>query len=186
MEDAMDAAYDLLEEINAVSLKWEEKKLSTSVSIGLVPINKKSEKIGTLMQEAESSCRVAKDLGGNRVQVYQPDHTRLSQRKESIKWANKVDEVIENSGFSLRCQRIAPIHDIEVESAHYEVLLNAFDLDNTALPLDDFIKAAEHYNKMPTVDRWVVTSMFDWIANNSVLLGDIEKFSKIASEKFTN
>lgn len=177
LEDAMDAAYELLEHINGVNLSWQDKKLPTSVSIGLVPINKKSEKIGSLMQEAESSCRVAKDLGGNRVQVYQPDHTRLSQRKESIKWASKVDEVIENNDFGLRCQRIAPIHDIEVESAHYEVLLNAYDHDGTALPLDDFIKAAEHYNKMPAVDRWVVTSMFEWIEKNSVLLGDIEKFS---------
>ncbi len=177
LEDAMDVAYEILEHINAISLSWEDKKLPVSVSIGLVPINRKSEKIGTLMQEAESSCRVAKDLGGNRVQVYQPDHTRLSQRKESIKWASKVDEVIDNSGFSLRCQRIAPIHDIEVESAHYEVLLNAFDKDGTALPLDEFIKAAEHYNRMPAVDRWVVTSMFGWIADNSDTLGDIEKFS---------
>lgn len=186
LEDAIDQATEYLDMIHVRGFSWNDKKVTISMSAGLVPISAQSESHTNLLQEAEASCRVAKEIGGNRVQVYQPGHSRLSKRSESIKWAAKVDEVIENNAFSLRCQRIVPVMNEEAYQAHYEILLNVFDKDGAPLPLYEFIQAAETYNRMPAVDRWVVKTAFNWISTNQDYLGDISTLSINLSGKSIN
>jgi EAL domain-containing protein (putative c-di-GMP-specific phosphodiesterase class I) len=186
LEDSIDLANECIANIHEQGFKWADKNIAISMSAGLVPINAQSMGHENIMQEAEASCRVAKEIGGNRVQLYHADHTRLSKRSESIKWAAKVDEVIERGGFSLRAQRIVPVAYEAEDYAHYEILLNVFDTDGSPLPLDDFIHAAEVYNRMQAVDRWVITAAFNWITENEDYLGDISTFSINLSGRSVN
>jgi EAL domain-containing protein (putative c-di-GMP-specific phosphodiesterase class I) len=43
---------------------------------------------------------------------------------------------------------------------HFEVLLRMLDEDGNVVPPGVFIPAAERYNLMPTVDRWVIRTLF--------------------------
>jgi EAL domain-containing protein (putative c-di-GMP-specific phosphodiesterase class I) len=48
-------------------------------------------------------------------------------------------------------------------SAHYEVLLGVRSGSAESLPIAEFIEAAESYNRMRAVDRWVVRTTMEWI-----------------------
>ncbi|MGD9000104.1 MAG: diguanylate cyclase, partial [Granulosicoccaceae bacterium] len=70
LEDSVDLASEYLEIIKERGFVWNGKKLAVSMSAGLVVINAQHDSHTHLLQEAEASCRVAKEIGGNRVQVY--------------------------------------------------------------------------------------------------------------------
>ena len=60
---------------------------------------------------------------------------------------------------------------------HYEILLTVLDENNEPMPPQDFIIAAETYNRMGAIDRWVIKNAFKWIASNILKLDDLGAFS---------
>ncbi|MFN3239293.1 MAG: EAL domain-containing protein, partial [Pseudomonadales bacterium] len=51
------------------------------------------------------------------------------------------------------------------------------DENNEPMPPQDFIVAAETYNRMGAIDRWVIKNAFKWIASNILKLDDLGAFS---------
>ncbi len=166
-----------MERLHDYRFEWDEQRLAVTMSVGLVPITKDTDSTSSLMQCAESSCTVAKDIGGNRVQIYHSSHTRLSQRNEVMKWVARIDRALDEGTLHLRCQRIMPIQQTVPGADYYEILLGMTDEQGKPVSAQDFIKAAEWYNRVPEVDRWVIRNTFRWIADNREMLSDIGAFS---------
>lgn len=72
---------------------------------------------------------------------------------------------------------ISPINADSGDQAHYEILLTVLDENNKPLPPQDFIIAAETYNRMGLIDRWVIKNAFAWIAENMRHLEGLGAFS---------
>lgn len=53
------------------------------------------------------------------------------------------------------CQEIVSIKAVET-IPHYELLLRIKDRQGNIIPATDFLPAAERFNLMPTIDRWVL------------------------------
>lgn len=166
LDDALDFVEELVESIHDYRLQWENKRLSVGFSMGLVPISHRSEASNELLQAAESSCGVAKEMGGNRVQLYNASHAGLSQRRKAMKWAPEIDRILDEDTLYLRCQRIMPIDDSGDVKNHYEILLGVWDLNGGDISTPEFIEAAERYKRMPDVDRWVIKNAFRWIVEH--------------------
>src|SRR6185503_4059679 len=64
-------AEGLREAIAAFRFAWRDNALQVGVSIGIVPVQSSSESVGALMSAADVACYVAKDLGRNRIHVYE-------------------------------------------------------------------------------------------------------------------
>jgi diguanylate cyclase (GGDEF)-like protein len=178
LDDAMEFAEDQLDSIHEYRLQWEENRLSVGLSIGLVPLSDRSESVSSLLQAAESSCGLAKEMGGNRIQVYNASNAGLSRRRNAMKLAPEIDRIIDEESLYLRCQRIKPICDDASVKDHYEILLGVLDSNGEDISTPEFIEVAERFKRMPDVDRWVVKTAFNWIADNSEALSDeIDMFS---------
>jgi diguanylate cyclase (GGDEF)-like protein len=178
LDDALDFVEELTEVINDYRLHWQSKRLSIGCSVGLVPISHRSEAASELLQAAESSCGVAKEMGGNRTQLYNESHTGLSQRRKAMKWAVEIDRILDEDTLYLRCQRIMPINAGHGAKDHYEILLGVWDLNGGDISTPEFIEAAERYKRMPDVDRWVIKNSFRWIVEQHQSLSDrIDMFS---------
>lgn len=178
LDDALDFVEELMEKIQDYRLQWENKRLSIGFSMGLVPVSHRSEAVNELLQSAESSCGVAKEMGGNRIQLYSANHTGLMRRSKAIKWAAEIDRILDEDTLYLRCQRIMPIDESKGAKDHYEILLGVWDLNGGEISTPEFIDAAERYKRMPDVDRWVIKNAFRWIVENHQSLADkIDMFS---------
>ncbi|MEX2326988.1 MAG: hypothetical protein WD558_04605, partial [Pseudomonadales bacterium] len=71
---------------------------------------------------------------------------------------------------------IVPI-DIDSKSdVHYEILLTVLDQNDNPMPPQDFIVAAETYNRMGAIDRWVIKNSFKFIASNILKLESLGPF----------
>lgn len=170
LDEAMEAIETLIDEMHDYRFVWEDKRMSVGLSVGLVSITPQCDPAPKLFESAESSCRVAKEMGGNRLQVYHAGHSRLSRRKETMKLATEIDRALDEKQLSLRCQRIE--HIAGDRAPHFEVLLGLQTHEDSehALTVQRFIQAAESFNRIPEIDRWVIKKTLRWMADNRSIL----------------
>ncbi|WP_265576586.1 EAL domain-containing protein [Nostoc sp. LEGE 12450] len=77
-----------------------------------------------------------------------------------MEWVTRIAHALEENRFCLYYQTIIPVLQTEMKQQHYEVLLRLQD-ENGALVLPmAFIPAAERYNLMHLIDRWVIRTLF--------------------------
>ncbi len=164
LEDGQTIAGKELEMIRGSRFDWEGRHFSVSASIGIVLLDAGISDVTTLMRNADAACYAAKDAGRNRVQVYEVDDSRLALRHGIMEWVAQIDRALDDNRLQLNCQRIAPIGHVENAEPHYEILLQMLDDGGRAMPPSDFIFAAETYNRMAAIDRWVIRHAFNWMS----------------------
>ena len=177
----------LLKSLESYRFNWEEKNLPISISIGITPITQANKNIAHLMQTAETCCDDAKSKGNNETHIFHTDDNATTQRKRLMDWVVHIDQAIDNNLLSLRYQPIAPIKSDNSTIAHHsEILLKIKDKNGNTLSPQDFVLAAEQYNRMPAIDRWVIKNTFKWIANNKSRMHEIGGFAINLSGKTLN
>ncbi|NJL10518.1 MAG: EAL domain-containing protein, partial [Calothrix sp. SM1_7_51] len=157
---ALQIAKNILQRLQEFRFVWQDKSFSIGISIGLVTINPESQSMSDLLSAADAACYSAKNKGRNRVHVYQLDDRELIRAKSEMQWATQITQALEDNSFFLYYQPIVPIHPTKSNAEHYEVLLRLIDkMGNEVLPMA-FIPAAERYNLMSAIDRWVIRTLF--------------------------
>jgi len=163
IECKLDKAKQIIEvlrnAINEFRFVWGDKSFEVGASFGVVPITRESGGLTEIMSAADSACFVAKDLGRNRVHVYEPDDELLTQRRGEMQWLSKIRSALENNSFQLFYQKIIPLQE-ETGEYNLELLIRMIDETGNIIPPMAFIPAAERYDLMPSIDRWVVKSAF--------------------------
>jgi diguanylate cyclase (GGDEF)-like protein/PAS domain S-box-containing protein len=141
---------------------WDDKAFEIGVSIGVVPIAEDSGNLATVLAAADAACYVAKDSGRNRLHVYQPDDDAVLQRHGEMQWVHRLSSAFDTGSFQLYAQPIAHVAGDRVVS-HYEILVRMLDESGRIVPPGAFIPAAERYNLMPMIDRWVIRNTLEML-----------------------
>ena len=181
LEQALQVAHSLHEKIQSFRFVWQNKSFSIGVSVGLVAISNSETHACALVQSPENvlnaadvACYTAKKNGRNRLHVYQADDRDLAQQRSEIEWIARLNQALASpqelepaeNQFRLYYQPILPLTSQAMET-HYEVLLRLIDDTGTCIAPMAFLPAAERYNLMPTVDRWVIRTFFAMISSQS-------------------
>lgn len=161
LEPALRLANGVREGIQEFRFIWQDKVFEIGVSIGLVEVNAFSGNLATVMSNADAACYAAKEGGRNRVHVYQENDTELLRRHGEMQWISRITKAFEDDRFRLYYQKIAVVKPGHQDMQHFEVLLRMIDENGKLVPPSVFIPAAERYNLMPTVDRWVIRTLFN-------------------------
>ncbi|MEH1765865.1 EAL domain-containing protein [Nostoc sp.] len=160
IEQALRVANELLSCVQKFRFIWQEQVFSIGVSIGLVGIDTNSESLTEIIRTADAACYSAKNRGRNRVYFAQTHDQEQLQRRGEMQWVSRISQALENDWFCLYAQPIAAITPATQNGDHYEVLLRLRDEQgNLVLPMA-FIPAAERYNLMHLIDRWVIRTLF--------------------------
>ena len=155
LERAIEIADDMRAAIRDYRFVAKDAAFEIGASIGLVAIRADSESIESLLSAADVACYSAKDLGRNRVHVYQ--HGAAPERHAEMQWVSRVTRAIDEDRLELYFQPIVPLGENPDRRGHYELLVRMRDENGRMVPPNAFIPAAERYNMMPMVDRWVIT-----------------------------
>jgi diguanylate cyclase (GGDEF)-like protein len=156
---------------------WEEEQFSLTASCGWVLLDENIEEVHDILQAADAACIAAKEAGRDRIQMYTTDDSEMEHRKDVMEFVSQIDKALENDRFELNCQKISPIDAKGDHRPHYEILLTVLDEDDNPMPPQDFIIAAETYNRMGAIDRWVIKHAFEFIAANILKFEDLGAFS---------
>ncbi|MFA5172462.1 MAG: EAL domain-containing protein [Sulfuriferula sp.] len=143
---------------------WHDKTFEIGASIGLVSITQDNLNAANIMSTADLACYTAKDGGRNRVHVFQSADIELMQRQGEMSWTTTITEALEKNRFVLYAQPIIGLSELDSSNLHWEVLVRIKDATGQIIPPNAFIPAAERYNKMSSIDRWVVLNVFKAIA----------------------
>ncbi|MEM9743179.1 MAG: DUF1631 family protein [Pseudomonadota bacterium] len=175
-QEARSFSEALLRAVREQRFEWDGRTFSMSASVGLVFVDATTEDVDTAMRHADEACYSAKDAGRNRLQEYELGDARMLRRQDIMEWVSQLDKALDDDRFILNCQRIAPL-DQESSQDHYEILLTMRDELGDPMPPTDFILAAETYNRMTYVDRWVIERTLEWMAAHRDRLDNCAGFS---------
>ena len=149
----------LLRKLASYKFMWSEQLFTISASIGLVPIHANNNSSTDFLAHADIACYAAKDLGRNRVQVYHAEAEGLSQQHIDLNRVVDIRQALTEERFELYYQTITPLQTNNNLHPYYEVLLRLKDKDGSILSPGHFIPAAERYNLMQLIDRWVIKTV---------------------------
>ncbi len=155
---AVAVAEDLLQLVRDFRFEWHGSVFHLTASIGVVPISDAEASAGEALAKADAACFAAKEKGRNRIQVYEPDNLEYAQRHGEMQWVARLHRALEQERFRLYCQPIVPL--APKGAMHYEILLRLVEDDGRIVMPAEFIPAAERYNLMPRIDRWVAQRAF--------------------------
>ncbi len=165
LDQALRIAESLRQAIHDYRFIWQDGVLEVGVSIGIVEITSETPTVANVMSAADVACYSAKDLGRNRVQLYKPDD--VPERHREMHWISKLARACDESRFELFYQPIVPIGSTVHEREHFELMLRLRDESGALVTPAEFIPAAERYNVMPSIDRWVVRQALDRLVHRT-------------------
>jgi len=154
LETASRIAENLRQAIRDFRFVWQDRVMNVGVSIGLAEINGSAETLAAVMSAADVACYSAKDSGRNRVQTYK--QSRAPERHREMQWVSRINQACDDDRLELLCQTIVPIRSGVEKLRHFELLLRMRDEKGELVQPAEFIPAAERFNLMPAIDRWVV------------------------------
>jgi diguanylate cyclase (GGDEF)-like protein/PAS domain S-box-containing protein len=160
LEQALKIANTLRDQVQAFRFVWQDNTFAIGVSIGLVEINADSQSLANLLIAADSACYAAKNQGRNRVHIFQSNDREVLQQQGESLWVTRITKALDENRFCLHYQPIQPIASPDINTNHYEVLLRLQDEQGKLVSPMAFIPAAERYNLMEKIDRWVISFIF--------------------------
>jgi predicted signal transduction protein with EAL and GGDEF domain len=118
------------------------------------PASGRSEPLRRLAN-AEIACKAAKDRGRNRVEIFQDADQSIMRRSTDIIVVQALHEALAADRFALFVQPILPLNAGHTEP-RFEFLLRMVSENSELLPPEKFLSAAERYQLLPAIDRWVI------------------------------
>ncbi len=160
LDDAQEKVQELIERIRTFRFVWDDSTFTVGASAGLVEINAQTDSWAHVLSAADTAMYAAKDAGRNRLQIYQSDDHDIVQRHGDMQWVSRIVKALEDDRFCLYAQRIIPADPQRRSRDRYEILLRLQDEDGNIVSPGAFMPAAERYDLMPAIDRWVVRQLF--------------------------
>jgi len=177
----MDAAAIVAEKIRAAAAaivpRAGQGSFEVSACLGVAPIGRSDNPLAHALATAEIACKAAKDRGRNRVEMFQDSDQSIIRRHTDILVIGKLRDALGNDSFRLDAQPILPLRG-NYGRPRFELLIRMLGDRGEIIPPGKFLSAAERYQLMPTVDRWVVHRACDLLGEHSASVGeDIARFA---------
>ncbi|MBV9698222.1 MAG: PAS domain S-box protein [Gammaproteobacteria bacterium] len=153
LEQASRIAESVRQAIRDFRFVWGTSTLSVGASIGIVQIHAETQNVASIMSAADIACYAAKEAGRNRIHVYGAEAG--SHRHREMHWVARVTRAAEDDRLELYFQPIVALRAGEARPFHELTVRLRDDSGELVLP-NEFIPAAERYNVMSAIDRWVV------------------------------
>ncbi len=156
---AMQTAERVKGAIEEMVFLWEGRSFNISASIGLTSLGTAGASIKEALRAADIACYMAKEKGRNRIQFHRPSDSELQQRRGEMAWVQRIRDALDENRFCLFAQQIRPLDGVD-RGDHVELLLRLRDENGKMIPPGAFLPAAERFDLMPVIDRWVVRAAF--------------------------
>ena len=149
--------------VSEFTFVWRDRLFDLGASIGHVHFSAAGSTLAQILSKADEACYMAKDLGRNRVHTYEPGDEELARRHGEMEWLDRIRRAFREDRFTLYGQDIFLLASDEAPT-FTEVLLRMTGDNGEVISPMAFIPAAERYNLMPAIDRWVIRKVLATLA----------------------
>ena len=169
LEKGAEVARGLCEGARRLRSEQGDEAPEVSLSVGVAPLRGQDAKLSHAIAAAEVACKVAKDRGRGRVELFEEADASIIRRHSDINVAVQLREALRTGRFRLDLQPILPLQGGS-KSPHFEVLLRMLADDGHSIPPEKFLSAAARYQLMPAIDRWVIENAIKLLGEHAALL----------------
>lgn len=155
IENAEPIATNLVETIGAMTFIWEDRVYAPDASIGITEITGSAE-VAAIMSQADAACFAAKAAGRNRISLYRPEESEAKRYHQDIQIASGIRAAISADRFRIFAQEILDLRQDGRQRPYFELLLRLEDENGKMILPGNFIPAAERYDLMGELDRWLL------------------------------
>ena len=162
---------DALELTSKIRDHWHElrylqgdRSLQVTSSIGISMFDASISE-GDALTAARIACDTAKDHGRDRVEVYDQQDQSIIKRYDDMSLVAQIQKTLDSDGFEIMAQPIVALSK-ENKIEHFEILLRMKDGKGNEIATGAFFSAAERYQLMPQIDRWVVSNTLSRLAEH--------------------
>lgn len=167
---ATDIGRLILAAINQLGYMNGAESVPVSVSIGIALASGAEDRVAHLLAAAELACKRAKQQGRNRLTVHDEENAlQLVRRRQAVASA-ALQDALKNNDFRLEAQPIVGLASQAGIQLAREVLVRMRNPAGELLAPDKFLDAAERYELLPALDRWVLCSILELLKTEPSLL----------------
>jgi diguanylate cyclase (GGDEF)-like protein/PAS domain S-box-containing protein len=135
---------------------------AVSASIGITAFEEDGLRADDVLANADLAMYEAKDGGRDRAVLYKPARHTGARLDGRVSWPDVIRDGLDEDRFVLQAQ---PILDLSTgEIGQYELLLRLRDPFGELIPPTAFLPAAERYDLIGQIDRWVVSRSIAMLA----------------------
>lgn len=157
---ARQRAEQIVAAIGAEGFDWDERSFDVSSSVGVVAISSTSRSTAELLRQASVACLHAKQEGRGNV-VVGGDTRQASSHVRQLKLGSSIKQALVTGLVSLAGQEIVATGPGISPVRYYELLLRMSDGRGRLTPAGDLVGAAERFDLMRPIDRWVLDEALD-------------------------
>jgi diguanylate cyclase (GGDEF)-like protein len=150
-----------------------EQTIKPTVSIGIGPVAGDPKVASAAMAMAQVACRAAKERGRGRIESFHTGDDSIIRRLDDIHMVGHIRGAIANDRLMLDVQPIVPISGDRDSHHYYEVLVRLISPTGGQVLPGEFFSAAERYQLMEELDRWVVSQALKLLAARMEQLRDL-------------
>lgn len=168
--EAMPIAQTLQATAAALTIGPAKDTFEVSVSCGVAALLPMPDGLARAIAAAELACKTAKNHGRNRVELYAVEDSSMMRRHGDALAVGQLRSALKADRLLLYAQRIVPLQDADLPGG-YELLLRLRDVDGSLVSPGPLIVAAQRYQLLPTIDRWVTQRALQLLAPFRGMLG---------------
>lgn len=170
LKKARQIADDVIRAVRDYRFVWQDKIFTIGVSVGLVEVGKEGGSVKDILSAADSACYIAKQRGRGQVHMYSARDEVSARQRGEIHWLALLQSALKEDQFEIYTQPIISVSGKAVEGPSVEVLLRMHDEAGQIVLPKHFIRAAERYQLMPSVDRWMVQATLAAVGQGAIRL----------------
>ncbi len=160
-----------------------ERSASVTASIGGVQIGEKIASVGPVLTRATDGLQTATNLGGNRIEIFDPGAVDRAEEERVQNWIKRLQEALQDGSFRLYYQPVVNLQDQPGEV--YEALLRLESNGEVVQP-QSFIGIAEENGLLDGIDRWVVNRAIEVLAERKRAGRDTRLVVKVSPASFAD
>ena len=169
LDDAAAFAEALRQSAEQLGASIGDGTLSVSISVGVAAVEPRAQEFTHAFAAAETACKAANDRGRNRVELFQEADESIIRRFTDINVITDLRAAITDNRLHLYAQLLLPLGEIH-RQPHFELLLRMRDTEGQTVGPDHFMSAAQRYQLMPEIDRWVVAAAMRLLQPHAALM----------------
>ncbi len=169
VEDGRAFAEDMRLAAHQFSYCRGERSQRVTISAGIAPFRQSDGDGFAALMAPKVACTAAKDHGRDRVEVYDSSDNSIVQRIDDMQIVGQLHSALSDGDFTLMAQPVQALVD-EEPTSHFEVLVRMRNAAGELLKPAVFFSAAERYQLMPQLDRWVIDATLKALADHELVL----------------
>jgi EAL domain-containing protein (putative c-di-GMP-specific phosphodiesterase class I) len=156
--------------VSRIVIGPSKELVDVSISCGVAGLLPMPEGLARAIAAAELACKTAKNRGRNRVELYAFEDGSMMRRHRDAIAVGRLRSALKADRLLLYAQRIAPLQDRSLPGG-YEILLRLRETDGSLVPPGPLIEAAQRYQILPSIDRWVLQRALQMLAPHRGMFG---------------